>query len=105
MAAPIIPLSASRTAPQIPTSRRVAANGGGSSAIQIARAAAKRLNRFIDMVDMGAERQDRAPDMKAPIDPRPAQHHATFLLQKLKQSFTARIGVSGFGQEAKGNDG
>src|SRR5213075_713497 len=81
IAAPIMPLSASSAAPQMPTSRRVVTADRDSSAIQRSNPALERLNQFVDMLDMGPERENRASNMELAVDPRSAQHDASFLQQ------------------------
>ena len=56
------------------------------------------------MLDMGTEGEDCATNEEAPIDPGPAQHDASFLLQMLKQSLTGLIGVGAVGHVAESDD-
>ena len=57
------------------------------------------------MFEVRAETQDRAAQPVAPVDPRPAHHHAALLLQMFEQSLRKFVRVAAFGHVAEGDDG
>ena len=65
----------------------------------------QRVDRFVDMLDMGAEGQDRAAQQVDAVDPRPAEHDAAFVQQVAEQALVelVRIGAVA-GTIAEGDD-
>src|SRR5690349_17358931 len=56
------------------------------SAMESSDAAPKRFDCLLDMLDVRSEAEDGAADVEGAFDPRPAHHHAAFLLQMPEQA-------------------
>src|SRR6185295_18801849 len=82
-------------------SRPVSAIGSATERLD---AANDRVDRFIDMLEMRAEAEDRGAEAIAAVDPRSAQHHPPFLLDVADQPFVEIVDVARLRQVAEGDD-
>ena len=75
-----------------------------TSAIQRGDCADDLVHRLIDMLEMGAEAEDRAAETEAAVDARAAQHHAALFLDVPDQALVELIGIAALRQIAEGDD-
>ena len=74
------------------------------SAIERCHSLDDRVDRFVDMLEVGAEAEDGAADVIAAVDARAAQHHPAFLLQMLEQPLVELVGIAVLRQVAESDD-
>src|SRR5207248_831706 len=76
-----------------------------SSAIQRGDSADECIDCFVDVLEMGAEAEDRAAQAETAVDPRAAEHHATLFLDVTDQALVELVHVAALGKITKGDNG